>query len=65
MWTALQKLPHRRRAAIVLRYYEDLSERRAAEVMGCSLEALRSAVARGMRSLRNSIGGELDERSRP
>ena len=65
LWRALLRLPARQRAAIVLRYYEDLSERRAAEVMGCSLEALRSAVARGMRSLRSTIGGELDERPRP
>jgi RNA polymerase sigma-70 factor (sigma-E family) len=64
LWRALQRLPARQRAAIVLRYYEDLSERRAAEVMGCSLEALRSAVARGMRSLRDTIGGEVDDRSR-
>jgi RNA polymerase sigma-70 factor (sigma-E family) len=64
LWRALLALPARQRAAIVLRYYEDLSERRAAEVMGCSLEALRSTVARGMRSLRGAIGGELDERPR-
>jgi len=65
LWRALLRLPARQRAAIVLRYYEDLSERRAAEVMGCSLEALRSTVARGMRALRGTIGGEIDERSRP
>lgn len=64
LWTALLRLPARQRAAIVLRYYEDLSERRAAEVMGCSLEALRSVVARGMRTLRGTIGGEIDDRSR-
>jgi RNA polymerase sigma-70 factor (sigma-E family) len=64
LWRVLQRLPSRQRAAIVLRYYEDLSERRAAEVLGCSLEALRSAVARGMRTLRDTIGGEIDDRSR-
>jgi RNA polymerase sigma-70 factor (sigma-E family) len=64
LWTALLRLPARQRAGIVLRHYEDLSEREAAEVMGCSLEALRSAVARGMRTLRATIGGEIDDRSR-
>jgi RNA polymerase sigma-70 factor (sigma-E family) len=64
LWEALMSLPARQRAAVVLRYYEDLSEREAADVMGCSLEALRSAVARGMRTLRSAIGGEGAERTR-
>jgi RNA polymerase sigma-70 factor (sigma-E family) len=64
LWEALMALPPRQRAAVVLRFYEDLSERQAAEVMGSSLEALRSAVARGMRTLRSAIGGEIDDRPR-
>lgn len=64
LWEALMTLPARQRAAVVLRYYEDLSERQAAEVIGCSLEALRSAVARGMRTLRAAIGGEIGDRPR-
>jgi RNA polymerase sigma-70 factor (sigma-E family) len=64
LWEALMALPARQRAAVVLRYYEDLSERQAADVMSCSLEALRSAVARGMRSLRSAIGGEIGDRPR-
>jgi RNA polymerase sigma-70 factor (sigma-E family) len=64
LWQALMSLPPRQRTAVVLRYYEDLSEREAADVMSCSLEALRSAVARGMRTLRSAIGGERDERAR-
>jgi RNA polymerase sigma-70 factor (sigma-E family) len=61
LWKALMALPPRQRAAVVLRFYEDLSERQAAEVMGSSLEALRSAVARGMRTLRAAIGGEIGD----
>jgi RNA polymerase sigma-70 factor (sigma-E family) len=64
LWRALLNLPPRQRAAIVLRYYEDLSERRAADVLRCSVEALRSAAARGMRTLRETIGGEIDDRPR-
>src|SRR5262245_29032537 len=36
LWTALRELPHRQRAAVVLRYYEDLSEEQAADVLRCS-----------------------------
>ena len=36
LWRALAQLPARQRAALVLRYYEDLSERETAEVLGCS-----------------------------
>jgi RNA polymerase sigma-70 factor (sigma-E family) len=55
MWRALQQLPERQRAALVLRYYEDLSEREAAEILRCSTSALKSLVARGMDTLRGKI----------
>lgn len=55
---ALQDLPARQRAAIVLRYYQDLSERQAADALGCSPAALRSLVARGMEVLRAQIGSD-------
>ena len=58
MRRALQTLPARQRAAIVLRYYEDLSERSVAEALGCSDAAARSLVARGMETLRAQIGSE-------
>lgn len=58
MRRALQMLPARQRAAIVLRYYEDLSERTVAETLGCSDAAARSLVARGMETLRAQIGSE-------
>ena len=55
MWLALQRLPERQRAALVLRYYEDLSERDAAEVLRCSTAAVKSLVARGMETLRGMV----------
>ena len=55
MWRALQRLPERQRAALVLRYYEDLPERDAAEVLGCSTPALKSLVTRGMEALRGMV----------
>ena len=48
----------RQRAAVVLRYYEDLPEQRVAEVLGCSVPAARSLVFRAMESLRATIGGD-------
>jgi RNA polymerase sigma-70 factor (sigma-E family) len=58
LWRALHTLPERQRAAIVLRFYEDLSERAAADVMGCSAGALNQLVVRGMATLRQQIGDE-------
>lgn len=58
LWAALLRLPKRQRAAIVLRYYEDLSERETAEMLHCSLAAARSLVGRGVRTLRRELGDE-------
>lgn len=57
MWRALQALPHRQRAALVLRYYEDLSERQAADALGCSVPAMKSLVTRGLQALRSEMEG--------
>jgi RNA polymerase sigma-70 factor (sigma-E family) len=58
MWHAILSLPPRQRAAIVLRYYEDLSEWQSAEVLRCSVGALNQLVVRAMANLRNRIGKE-------
>ena len=58
---ALQTLPHRQRAAVVLRYYEDLSEQQVAATLDLSLPAAKSLISRGMESLRQNIGGSRDE----
>jgi RNA polymerase sigma-70 factor (ECF subfamily) len=55
--TALARLPVRQRTAIVLHYYEDLSEGQLAEAMRCSVPAARSLVSHGMETLRTLIGG--------
>jgi len=59
--TALLALPPRQRAAIVLRYYQDLTEAQTAEVMGCSVGAVKSQVSAGLQKLRNALGQTLDE----
>jgi RNA polymerase sigma-70 factor (sigma-E family) len=58
LWTAIERLAPRQRAVVVLRYYEDLSEREAAAVMRCSVAAVKSLTARAMRSLREITGSE-------
>jgi RNA polymerase sigma-70 factor (sigma-E family) len=60
MWRALQALPARQRAAIVLRYYEDLSEREAADILRCSVAAANQLVRRGLAALREQI--RIEER---
>ncbi len=52
----LLRLPPGQRAAIVLRYWEDLTEAEAAAVLGCSPSTVSSAVARGLRRLRELSG---------
>ena len=54
LWRQLQSLPQRQRTAIVLRYYEDLSEHQAAEAMGCSETAVASLVQRALGALRTN-----------
>ena len=55
LWSTVRLLPERQRAAIVLRFYEDLSERETAEVLRCSPAAAKGLVARAMETLRDTI----------
>ncbi|TDW81079.1 MULTISPECIES: SigE family RNA polymerase sigma factor [Kribbella] len=49
---ALQELPPRQRAVIVLRYYEDLTEAQTADVLGCSVGTVKSQASRALDRLR-------------
>ncbi|MCU1379431.1 MAG: polymerase sigma-70 factor, sigma-E family protein [Acidimicrobiales bacterium] len=55
MWDTLQVLPMRQRAAIVLRFYEDLPDARIAEMLGCREATVRTAIHRGLARLRKEI----------
>ena len=48
----LRQLPPRQRAVIVARYWEQLSEAEAAQVLGCSVGTVKSAASRWLRRLR-------------
>src|SRR5918995_5233493 len=58
MWRRLLTLPPRQRAVLVLRYYEDLSERQTADALRCSVAAVKSLTARATAALREGIRGE-------
>jgi len=48
---ALDRLPERQRAAVVLRYFDGLAMREIAEAMGCEEVTARTQVFRGLRRL--------------
>ena len=59
-WEMVQALPSRQRAAVALRYYADLTVNETAEVMGCSVGAVKTHTARALQKLRETLadGGE-------
>lgn len=68
LWRHLLRLPVRQRVAIVLRYYEDLSETATAEAMNCAVGTVKSQVSAGLAKLRAWVGEqrlpELDSAER-
>jgi RNA polymerase sigma-70 factor (sigma-E family) len=49
---AVLALPRRQRAVIVLRFFDDLSERDAAHALGCSVGTVKSHTSRALGALR-------------
>jgi RNA polymerase sigma-70 factor (sigma-E family) len=65
MRTALLGLSPRARAAVVLRYFEDLSEEETARVMGCSRSTVNNHVTRGLAALRGLLDPAGDDDRTP
>ncbi|WP_433081744.1 SigE family RNA polymerase sigma factor [Dactylosporangium sp. CA-052675] len=55
MWLWLGRLPRQQRAALVLRYYEGLTDGEIAEVMRCPVGTVRSWISRALATLRTSV----------
>jgi len=53
---ALQTLPARQRAVLVLRYLEDQSEQQTADLLGCSVGTVKSQTSKGLGKLRAVLG---------
>jgi RNA polymerase sigma-70 factor (sigma-E family) len=58
---ALQRLPRRQRAIVVLRYLQDLSEVDAAAALGISVGAVKSGAARALARMRAEQSSRLTE----
>ncbi|MFD7660298.1 SigE family RNA polymerase sigma factor [Actinosynnema sp. NPDC059797] len=54
---ALQRVPPRQRAVLVLRYVHDLSVEQVAEALRCSTGTVKSQTARGLKTLREAYRG--------
>lgn len=52
LWDLVCRLPPRQRAAVVLRYYEDMSEAATARALGCAVGTVKSNTSRGLATLR-------------
>jgi RNA polymerase sigma-70 factor (ECF subfamily) len=55
VWQALDSLPARQRATLVLAYYQGLSYREVADVMGCSIGTVRTQMFRALRTLARTL----------
>ena len=55
MWQALAELPPRQRAVVVLRYYEDLSEREIADLLSIAPGTVKSQCSAALGKLRTTL----------
>jgi RNA polymerase sigma-70 factor (sigma-E family) len=55
LWSLLARLPRAQRAVLVLRFFEDLDDRRIAEVLGCAPATVRVHASRALTTLRATM----------
>jgi len=66
LWAALAALSARQRAALVLRYYEDLPDHQIAALLGCREATVRSLASRGLAAMRQlAVPASVGEEDRP
>ncbi|MDQ3646065.1 MAG: SigE family RNA polymerase sigma factor [Actinomycetota bacterium] len=59
VWNAVTKLPERQRAAVVLRYFEDLPEAQIADILDCSVGTVKSQLSKARAKLEKELGAVL------
>src|ERR1700723_1271932 len=62
---AVDRLPRQMRAAVMLRFYDDLTETEVAAALGVSVRTVKSAVARAVAKLRNDAELGADAQPAP
>ena len=60
VWRVCARLPHQQRAAVVLRFYEDLEYAEIAAILGVTEPTVRSHVHRALASLRRELEADPD-----
>jgi len=58
LWGLLNALPDRQRAALVMRYFEDLPDEEIAQLLDCRVGTVRSLMSRGLASLREQSAAQ-------
>ena len=64
LWTALGQLSERRRAVLVLRYYEGLADHEIAALLSCREASVRSLARRGLAAMRPLVAAASTEGDR-
>jgi RNA polymerase sigma-70 factor (sigma-E family) len=59
IWAGLRGLPDRQRTALVLRFFEDLTDEQTAEALDCRVGTVRSLISRGLATLRERMSEPL------
>lgn len=59
IWSVLATLPRQQRAAVVLRFYEDLPDQEIADILGCSVGSARSYISKALTTLRAQTANEI------
>lgn len=60
LWQLVLALPPQQRAAVVCRFYEDLSEAQTAEILGVSVGTVKSHTHRALAQLRTTLTSQKD-----